>query len=121
MTVGFYTKTRCDEIHIDHFVSLKDAWVKGARHRSGREKQIFANDKINRVSACGEVNLSKGSSTPVIFRSRSQDGKGQGYQIESWCEYISIHVSVKHKYELHVAKRVIHEFSECDELGPAAH
>jgi hypothetical protein len=121
MTVGFYTKTRCDELHIDHVVSLKDAWETGARHWSDQEKQIFANDKSNHVSACGKVNLSKGSSTPLIFRSRSQDGIGHDYQIESWCEYISIYVSVKHKYELHVTKQVIHEFSECDERGPALH
>ena len=103
-TVGFYTQTECGELEIDHVVSLKDAWDSGAKYWSVGERKHFANDRANHAHACKSVNRSKGSSAPIPFRRKSQDGSGYDYEILNWCEYLETYVTVKRQYNLSLSR-----------------
>ena len=113
-TIGFYTQEYCEELQVDHVVSLKDAWDTGAKFWSNSARENFANDRRNHVPACTSVNQSKGSAEPLLFKKRSEDGSGREYRIVKWCEYLSIYVDVKKKYDLQISKRVVDSFSRCD-------
>ena len=99
-TTGFYTQTVCEEIHIDHVVSLKDAFESGARNWSKERKVEFANDRENHRPACSFVNMSKSASSPSGFLRKSSDGKGLDYEIVTFCEYLGIYFYIKEKYDL---------------------
>ena len=81
---GFYTGVEC-RTSIDHVVSLKDAHVSGAGCWTDAEKSKFANDRLNHVDACANVNSAKSSSVPADFLRKSSDGRGIDYQIKTLC------------------------------------
>ena len=97
--IGFYTQKEC-EIHIDHVVSLKDAHESGASVWSNELKRRFANDRENHVPSCARVNMSKSASTPSDFLRKSHDKRSFDYEIQNFCEYISIYFFIKEKYNL---------------------
>ena len=111
--ISFYTAVECKESEIDHVVSLKDAWDSGASEWDSKKRRDFANDRLNHVTACVSENRSKGSTTPMVFKKRSQDGRGIDYEIVNWCSYIGIYLAVKQKYELDISATVGMERSAC--------
>ena len=101
-TKGFYTgrskgEEDCEEIHVDHVVSLKEAFCRGLPEKHWSD---FANDRENHVAACESVNLSKKASTPKCFLKRSCNGEGKEYSIVRWKEYLDIYYMILEKYDL---------------------
>ena len=101
--IGFYTNEKCEDIDIDHVVSLRDAFDSGAYKWSKSEKEIFSNDRLNHVPACSYVNRSKGASLPEGFFRKSQDGKGRDYKIVRFCDYLRKYYAVKENYDLSIS------------------
>ncbi len=99
-SIGYYTGEHCEDIDIDHVVSLADAHESGAALWSDTEKDLFANDRSNHVAACSSINRSKGSSTPSDFLRKSNDGTGVEFSFADFCGYVDRYVSVKKAYEL---------------------
>ncbi|MDA0795971.1 MAG: DUF1524 domain-containing protein [Proteobacteria bacterium] len=112
-SIGFYTGQSCALINIDHVVSLKDAYERGAASWSDSKKESFANDTSNHVPSCGRVNSSKGSAGPSDFLRRSNDGKGLEYEIVRFCEYVQKYYAVKVKYGLSFRGNKTHPFESC--------
>ena len=110
--IGFYTGVKC-RTSIDHVVSLKDAHVSGAGCWTDAEKNKFANDRLNHVNACTNVNSSKSSSVPSDFLRKSSDGRGVEYQIKSLCAYLGIYYQVKEKYRLSFENNQPELFAQC--------
>lgn len=112
--IGFYTNEKCEDIDIDHVVSLRDAFDSGAYKWSKREKEVFANDRFNHVPACSYLNRSKGASLPTDFLRKSQDGKGRDYRIIRFCDYLKKYYAVKVKYNLSVKNNKETLFDMCN-------
>jgi len=98
--VGFYSGQVCEDIEIDHVVSLSEAHYAGAWRWSPEKKEAFANDRGNHAPACASVNRSKGSSNPSEFLRKSQDGEGVDFEFEDFCDYVARFVAVKRTYGL---------------------
>ncbi len=113
-SIGFYTQEVCETVHIDHVVSLKDAYVSGAKNWPNSLKRQFANDKENHRPTCSRINMSKSSGTPSEFLRRSKDGKGLDYEIDTFCSYISIYFHIKQKYHLSTANNQLEILSLCN-------
>lgn len=101
--IGFYINSKCQDIEIDHVVSLRDAFDSGAYKWTTSEKEVFANDRFNHLPACSYVNRSKGASLPTDFLRKSQDGKGRDYKIVRFCDYLRKYYAVKEKYDLSIS------------------
>jgi hypothetical protein len=99
-SIGYYSGDACEDIDIDHVVSLADAHESGAALWSAAEKAQFANDRSNHAAACSSINRSKGSSTPSDFLRKSSDGAGVEFRFVDFCGYVATYVSVKEAYEL---------------------
>ncbi len=112
--IGFYTKSTCDSIDIDHIVSLQDAHSSGGYAWSEARKQQFANDKSNHQPACASVNRSKGNSTPKDFFRKASDGRGVDYVIAEKCTYLAIYKSIKQTYQLSFANNDPAILAQCD-------
>jgi len=112
-SIGFYTNQPCDFINIDHVVSLKDAYDRGAASWSAYKKRTFANDKANHVPSCGRVNSSKGSAGPKDFLRSSNDEKGLEYEIVRFCEYVQRYYAVKVEYGLSFEGNDSATFEQC--------
>lgn len=100
VSIGYYSGQVCEDIDIDHIVSLSDAHESGAALWSDAEKALFANDRSNHVAACASINRSKGSSTPSDFLRKSNDGAGVEFSFVDFCGYVARYVSVKDAYGL---------------------
>ncbi len=69
-------------------MSLQDAYNSGASSWSNAEKERFANDRVNHVSACASINRSKGASLPKDVIRKASDGKGVDYEFyDRWIFY----------------------------------
>ena len=111
-SVGWYTGKKC-KIHIDHVVSLKDAYVSNAKLWSLKQKIIFSNDKYNHVPACSYVNQSKGSSVPYDVIIKAYDEKGIDYEFIDMCSYLTIYFNIKIKYDLSFKNNNPRIFTRC--------
>jgi hypothetical protein len=112
--IGFYTNEKCEDIDIDHVVSLRDAFDSGAYKWTTSKKEVFANDRFNHVPACSFVNRSKGASLPTDFLRKSQDGKGRDYKIVRFCDYLRKYYAVKEKYNLSLSENNKALLAGCD-------
>lgn len=112
-TTGYYTGAKCKVTHIDHVVSLRDAYESGANEWTLEQKAAFANDRENHVVACGSVNSSKGDSGPLDFLRKSSDGKGAEYSFVNFCAYVSVYYEIKTKYFLSFRNNEPSVFDEC--------
>ena len=110
---GYYTNKFCEKMHVEHVVSLKDAYASGGKTWETELKITFANDLENHVATCAKVNMSKGAALPAIFLQRSTDGKGRDYQIVRWCSYLATYYVVKKKYGLSFAGNNAALFKQC--------
>jgi len=80
-----------DGIHIDHVVSLKEAWATGAHQWSPKRRLQFANDQMNLLATSASNNMKKG------------DKRASEWLPEvNVCDYLNRYVDVKVKYDLHV-------------------
>lgn len=79
------------KVQIDHVVSMSDAWRKGAQDLSFKEREEFANDPLNLLAVDGEMNKAKSNFDASEWLPPRKDFH---------CEFVSIHVAVKYKYEL---------------------
>jgi len=109
---GFYTGRVCTT-NIDHAVSLKDAHDSGASCWTSAQRDAFANDRMNHVASCDQINSSKGSSTPKDFLKKSGDGHGLEYDVITKCAYLGIYFQIKQKYRLSYANNDSALFLEC--------
>ena len=112
--IGFYTQEVCEKVHIDHVVSLKDAYVSGAKDWPNSLKKKFANDKENHIPACSSINISKSASTPNEFLRKSKDGKGLDYEIKTFCSYVTTYFYIKRKYNLSTNNNQLNVLLLCD-------
>ena len=112
--IGFYTQKVCEKVHIDHVVSLKDAYVSGAKDWPNSLKKKFANDKENHMPACSSINMSKSASTPTEFLRKSKDGKGLDYEIKTFCSYVTTYFHIKQKYNLSNNNNQLNVLLLCD-------
>ncbi len=65
------SRIRCEEMELDHLVSLKQAWESGV---CGEDLKRFANDPLNLRPTYWKTNRTKGRRSPLSF-SESLDGK----------------------------------------------
>jgi hypothetical protein len=60
-------KVRCDEMELDHLVSLRQAWESGV---CGEDLKRFANDPMNLRPTYWKTNRTKGRMSPLSFSER---------------------------------------------------
>ena len=61
------SKVRCDEMELDHLVSLRQAWESGV---CGEDLKRFANDPLNLRPTYWRTNRTKGRMSPFSFSER---------------------------------------------------
>ena len=82
-------------VQIDHVVALSDAWQKGAQQLDKNARVLFANDPLNLLAVDGPTNQQKGDSDAASWLPPNE-----GFR----CEYVSIQIAVKAKYDLWVTQ-----------------
>lgn len=88
--------TNSSQLDIDHVVPLKHAHDSGGYKWSAERKMAFANeldDPNHLIAVSKSANRSKGSKSPLEWLPPNED---------FWCEYISIWISIKDKWELEI-------------------
>lgn len=65
------SRIRCEEMELDHLVSLKQAWESGI---CGGDLKRFANDPLNLKPTYWRTNRTKGMMSPILF-SEQLDGE----------------------------------------------
>lgn len=83
------------DVQIDHVVALSDAWQKGAQQLDPETRALFANDPLNLLAVDGPTNQAKGDKDAASWLPPNK-----GFR----CEYVSIQIAVKAKYELWVTQ-----------------
>lgn len=81
------------DVQIDHIVSLRDAWQKGAQQLSPEERKELANDPLNLMAADGPTNSAKGYKDAATWLPPNRAFR---------CEYVVRQTAVKAKYGLWV-------------------
>ncbi len=80
-------------IDIDHVVALSDAWQTGAASWDDTTRHAFANDPLNLLAVESSVNRQKGDGDAATWLPSHKPFR---------CEYVSIQIAVKTKYDLWV-------------------
>lgn len=80
-----------DRIHIDHVVSLSNAWQTGMFQRGPEERRIFASDPLNLLAVQGWLNLQKGDGDAATWLPPRK-----AYR----CEFVARQIAVKVAYRL---------------------
>lgn len=83
------------DVQIDHVVALSDAWQKGAQELSTQQRERFANDPLNLLAVDGLTNQQKSDADAATWLPPNT-----GFR----CEFVSIQVAVKAKYDLWVTQ-----------------
>jgi hypothetical protein len=100
-TIGWYTEVIDVATDVDHVVSLKDAYLSGGNMWGSDEKEIFANDPSNHVTALPYVNRTlKNSKTPLEFINHINYGTRYAFASGKCLEYVDRYVQIKEKYKL---------------------
>ena len=86
------TQTSSD-VQIDHVVALSDAWQKGAQALDIAQRTKFANDPLNLLAVDGPSNSAKGDNDAATWLPPASEFR---------CEYVSIQIAVKLRYDLWV-------------------
>ncbi len=90
-----FSKSRADEVQIDHLVPLHAAWMLGAYRWTAAQRLAYANDPRVLVAVDGAANQDKGDS--LADRWRPSDRRG-------WCAYGVNTVVVHAVYRLGVTE-----------------
>lgn len=87
------TWTDPQDIDIDHFVPLAEAWRTGASGWTQEQREDYANDLDDPqlIAVTDNVNQEKGDKGPEAWKPPAE-----GY----WCTYSKMWVAVKHKWQL---------------------
>lgn len=80
-------------VHVDHVVSLSDAWSNGAYLWQSNLRLRFANDPLNLLAVDGPTNMRKGDSNAAEWLPPRPASR---------CSYVARQVAVKAKYGLSV-------------------
>lgn len=83
------------DVHIDHIVSLSEAWQKGARQLSSDERNDFANDSLNLLAVDGPANIQKSNADAATWLPSNKLYR---------CAFVARQIAVKSKYELWVTR-----------------
>jgi hypothetical protein len=78
-------------IHIDHVVSLSNAWQTGMFQSSPEERMAFANDPLNLLAVSGALNMQKGDGDAATWLPPLK-----AYR----CEFVARQIAVKVEYQL---------------------
>jgi hypothetical protein len=89
--IPFIKGDSSDLIHIDHVVSLSNAWQTGMFQRGPEERRIFANDPLNLLAVQGWLNQQKGDGDAATWLPPRK-----AYR----CEFVARQVAVKAAYSL---------------------
>jgi hypothetical protein len=89
--VRFIKGESSDLIHIDHVVSLSNAWQTGMFQRGPEERRIFANDPLNLLAVQGWLNQQKGDGDAATWLPPRK-----AYR----CEFVARQIAVKAAYSL---------------------
>jgi hypothetical protein len=89
--VRFIKGESSDLIHIDHVVSLSNAWQTGMFQRGPEERRIFANDPLNLLAVQGWLNQQKGDGDAATWLPPRK-----GYR----CGFVARQIAVKAAYSL---------------------
>ena len=82
-----------NSIHIDHVVSLQNAWQTGAQQLTLQQRTNLANDPLGLRAVQAATNLAKGAGDAATWLPPKKDYR---------CTYVAIQVTVKAKYHLWV-------------------
>lgn len=80
-------------IHIDHIVSLSNAWQTGAQQLSEDQRKDLANDPLNLWAVSGSLNQQKGDGDAARWLPPYRPAR---------CDVVSHQIAVKAKYQLWV-------------------
>lgn len=98
-------------IHVDHLVSLSDAWQSGAQHLSTAQRRDLANDPLNLWAVSGSENMSKGDRNAAEWLPS---------YLPSRCPMVAAQIAVKAKYRLSInteeAEAMHRVLRECPDL-----
>lgn len=83
------------QIHIDHIVSLSNAWETGAQQLDAGKRKNLANDPLNLWAVNGTANQQKGDGDAATWLPPNKSVR---------CELIAHQIAVKAKYELWVTQ-----------------
>jgi len=89
--IPFIKGESSDLIHIDHVVSLSNAWQTGMFQRGPEERRIFANDPLNLLAVQGWLNQQKGDGDAATWLPPRK-----GYR----CVFVARQIAVKAAYSL---------------------
>jgi hypothetical protein len=89
--IPFIKGESSDRIHIDHVVSLSNAWQTGMFQRGPEERRIFANDPLNLLAVQGWLNQQKGDGDAATWLPPRK-----AYR----CEFVARQIAVKAAYSL---------------------
>lgn len=81
------------QIHIDHVVSLSNAWQTGGQQLSRETRESLANDPLNLWAVQGSLNQSKGDGDAATWLPPNKGAR---------CDMVAQQVAVKAAYELWV-------------------
>lgn len=82
-------------VHIDHIVSLSDAWQKGAQKWDAATRLAFANDPANLLAVSARANRAKSDSDAATWQPKNKAFR---------CELAKRQITVKAKYDLWVTQ-----------------
>lgn len=94
-TVDF-SKSRPDEVQVDHVMPLAYDWAQGARHWTRARRLQLANDPLNLLAVDGPANQAKSDSGPADWMPPNSTIR---------CAYAVRFALVSHKYALAVTDR----------------
>lgn len=80
-------------VQIDHVVALGDAWQKGAKQLTPKQRSTFANDPLNLIAVDGPANVKKGAGDAATWLPANKNFR---------CHYVARQISVKAAYRLWV-------------------
>jgi hypothetical protein len=89
--IPFIKGDSSDRIHIDHVVSLSNAWQTGMFQRGPEERRIFANDPLNLLAVQGRLNSQKGDGDAATWLPPRKVYR---------CDFVARQVAVKAAYRL---------------------
>jgi hypothetical protein len=89
--IRFIKGDSSDRIHIDHVVSLSNAWQTGMFQRGPEERRIFANDPLNLLAVQGRLNSQKGDGDAATWLPPRKVYR---------CDFVARQVAVKAAYRL---------------------
>ena len=89
--ISFIKGESSDRIHIDHVVSLSNAWQTGMFQRGPEERRIFANDPLNLLAVQDRLNQQKSDGDAATWLPPRK-----AYR----CEFVARQIAVKAAYRL---------------------